>query len=648
VITLTARDTGGREASAAIAVRVPAVIYLPVILQRASLSQPVPAPSCTLLFSESFDSAGLPGWTATGGTWANPGGLLRGASGPAASAWNMVTRPAFDFLYEGTVTVRHGSIAGLAFRSASGQGYNLYVDVNGGQVVLDRQSITVLGTYAADIRRDRPYRLRMAARGAAMDAYLDGAKVISVLDPTFSRGNFGVIAHNSVADYDDLMACALDAPYQLRVDAGSAINTLDTAGRTWLAERAYAADSWGFTDGVTAVTLDPIAGTEDDLLYQTVRWGYGAWGFKADAPNGPYRVNLGFTETHFTASNMRVFDVKIEGQTVIARLDLFAAAGHDTAHRQSFDVTVNDGQLDIEFVSVQNAALVAAIEVLGAGAAPTPTATRTIGPTPTRTSTPTATRTATRTPTPTRTPTATGASPTATVAGNGLYGRVTKGGAAAAGIALALRRSDGEDDVQVATTTTGADGRYAFGGIASLLAGASYYVLYGPNSADPTALSFWYGPKVTSYTAGASVPAGDFDIANVTLLAPANHATVSLPVTFTWSRRNLSGDTYKVVFYDYVLSEWFRPTGNPADTGSYTLQSLVAGMAYNRSYDWLISVYRGADSFGLTYYMQGITFRAPATAWLGADAGQPPALTGDLGLLLAPSRRNLEGGRIEP
>lgn len=647
VITLTARDAGGREGSASIVVRVPRVVYLPLILRQASLSQPVPAPPCTLLFRERFDTAGLPGWTATGGTWTNPGGLMRGASGPAADAWNIVALPAFDFVYEGTVTVRQGSVAGLAFRSTGGtQGYDLFVDVNGGQLVLDRRPYTVLGRYAADIRRDRPYRLRVEARGAAIDAYLDGAKVISVLDPTFSRGNFGVIAYNSVADYDDLMACAPDAPYELRVDAGSATNTVDTAGRTWLAGRAYTAGSWGFTDGVTATTTDPIAGTDDDLLYQTIHWGYGAWSFKADVPNGPYRVNLGFTETYFTATNMRVFDVKIEGQTVITRLDLFAIAGHDTAYLRSFDVTVSDGQLNVEFVSVQNAALVAAIEVLGDGGAPTltPTATRTGGPTPTRTPTATATptRTSTASVTPTRTPTASiTPTPTVTTSGGGLYGRITKGGAAAGGVALGLRRVDVGGDVQIATTTTGADGRYAFTGIASLPAGASYYVLFGPNSADPTALSFWYGPKVTSYTAGAGVPAGDFDIANVTLLSPANNATVSLPVTFTWNRRNLSGDTYQVVFYDYAAGKWFWTTGNPADTGSYTLQSLPPGMAYNWTYYWLIGVFRGADSFGFTYYMQGITFRSPSTAAPVTDP-QPfsaPALMGDLGL---PPRPALE------
>ena len=392
VITLTARDAGGREGSASIVVRVPRRTYLPLIMHRAGSGPAIPTPTptpavpCTVLFRDSFSTAGLPGWTATGGTWTNPGGVMRGASGPGTDAWNIVGLPSFNFTYEGTVTVRNGSVAGLAFRSTDGtQGYDLFVDVNGGQLVLARRPYTALGSYAVDIRRDRPYRLRVEARGAAIDAYLDGVKRISVVDAAYSRGNFGVSAYNSVADYDDLIACALDVPYELRVDAGSGTDTVDAAGRTWLAGRFYAAGSWGFTDGVTAATTDPIASTADDLLYQTVHWGYGTWSFKADVPNGAYRVNLGFAETYFTAANIRVFNVKIEGQTMITGLDLFAAAGHDTAYRRSFDVTVNDGRLDIEFVSVKNAALVAAIEVLGAGsAAPTPTRTPTITRTPAR------------------------------------------------------------------------------------------------------------------------------------------------------------------------------------------------------------------------------------------------------------------------
>ena len=66
-----------------------------------------------------------------------------------------------------------------------------------------------------------------------------------------------------------------------------------------------------------------------------------------------------------------------------------------------------------------------------------------------------------------------------------------------------------------------------------------YYVRYGPNDTDDRYLWNWYGPDITSYTAASGVAGGDFDIADVELLSPDPGATVTLPETFTWRRREL-------------------------------------------------------------------------------------------------------------
>ncbi len=632
-ITLTGRDAGGSEGSAAITLQVGGPTYLPLIFQSGAAGDPLPPERCTPLFSADFAAAGLPGWTSTGGTWTNPGGYMLGASGPVADAWNITARPALNFRYEGRVNVRQGTGAGLSFRATDGtHGYDLFLDVNGGLLVLAKRPYKVLASYALDVQRDRTYRLRIEARGPVIEGYLDGVKRVTATDATYAAGNFGVWAYNSVATYDDLAACTYALPYELRVDAGSTAVTTDRAGRTWLPDQAYAAGSWGFTTGAQASTADPIAGTEDDLQYQTVHWAYGTWSLLADVPDGDYRVSLGFNETYFTAAGKRIFDVRIEGQAVIAELDLYAVAGHDTAYQRAFDITVSDGQLNIDFASVRDAALVAAIEVTARGSAvATPTATRTRTPTPSGTAlaTPTPTRTATRTatagPTPTSTRTATPsltpaatrtatqtptvtATSTTTPAGTGLYGRVTKGGAPAAGIALGLYRTDDLGDVEVAQAVTASDGRYSFSGIPALPVDVAYYVAYGPNETDPSLLYLWYGPEITGYAAGANVPAGDFDIANVVLLSPASGATMTLPATFTWQRRNLAGDTYRVLFMDPEGSDWWQ-TNDLGDAGSYTLNGLGAGMAYGAPYYWFIAVFRGPDSFGYSYYMRSVTFQ---------------------------------------
>jgi hypothetical protein len=190
------------------------------------------------------------------------------------------------------------------------------------------------------------------------------------------------------------------------------------------------------------------------------------------------------------------------------------------------------------------------------------------------------------------------------------------GGAAAAGVTLSLHRYDDMNDDEVATIVTGADGRYAFTGAPSLPAGAAYYVLYGPNSTDPGKVYAWYGPDLADYTADASIAAGDFDIANVVLLSPAPGATVTFPAAFSWQRRGLSGDTYQVLFNDPNTDDWWR-TPDLGDVGSYTMPGLSQGMAYREVYYWLIRVFRGADSYGYSYYMRSVTFQA------GSEAAEP-------------------------
>ncbi len=256
----------------------------------------------------------------------------------------------------------------------------------------------------------------------------------------------------------------------------------------------------------------------------------------------------------------------------------------------------------------------------------TPTRTAVAGPsaTPTRTPSPTATPTVTETPV--ATPTS-----TRTVTTRGLYGRVTKGSAAATGVALHLQRWDGANSVTVATTTTAADGGYVFTGVPSLPSGAIYYVVYS-NSSDSSAVSAWYGPDVAIYTAGASVPAGDFDIANVYVLSPAPGAAVTFPATFTWQPRGLGEDNYQLIFQDNETGERWQ-TGELGNVGSVTVPGLGEGMVYGKPYYWLMRVYHDPESYGYSYYKRSVTFQA-STAGAGAEndpgGDAPPATSGPI------------------
>jgi hypothetical protein len=122
--------------------------------------------------------------------------------------------------------------------------------------------------------------------------------------------------------------------------------------------------------GTTIDTTDPSvpAGTPAEL-FQTERFKSGGgpltWSFPVDP--GQYVVRLYFAETWFSTDGSRVFDVAIEGATVLDDLDVHATAGG--ANRgvvRSFTVTA-DSDVDIAFSAVVENPSIRGIEILGTG-----------------------------------------------------------------------------------------------------------------------------------------------------------------------------------------------------------------------------------------------------------------------------------------
>lgn len=107
----------------------------------------------------------------------------------------------------------------------------------------------------------------------------------------------------------------------------------------------FGADQY-FRGGSVNSTSDPIAGTDDDGLYQTER--YGKYSYEVPVSAATYDVALHFNELYQTTAASRVFSVTVEGQTLFSDLDLYATAGHDTAYTRVIKgVPVSDGYLSI-------------------------------------------------------------------------------------------------------------------------------------------------------------------------------------------------------------------------------------------------------------------------------------------------------------
>jgi hypothetical protein len=122
------------------------------------------------------------------------------------------------------------------------------------------------------------------------------------------------------------------------------------------------------TTGRAYTTTAAIAGTTDDRLYQSER--YGDFSFAIAVANGDYLVTLKFAEIYYTQPGKRVFNVLLEGVKVISNLDLVAKVGPYAAYDVVLPVHVADGKLNIAFKSVMDAAKVSAIMVQAKGSTP--------------------------------------------------------------------------------------------------------------------------------------------------------------------------------------------------------------------------------------------------------------------------------------
>jgi hypothetical protein len=131
----------------------------------------------------------------------------------------------------------------------------------------------------------------------------------------------------------------------------------DSEGNFWQEDTLF------YEGGTAASTSQPIFSTTRSTLYQSERWG--AMTYSLPIPNGSYHVRLHFAETsavNFGIGN-RLFNVLLEGQPVLTDFDIFAKVGALTADIEQFDITVNDGMLNIEFVQVMDEPTISGIEV---------------------------------------------------------------------------------------------------------------------------------------------------------------------------------------------------------------------------------------------------------------------------------------------
>ena len=125
--------------------------------------------------------------------------------------------------------------------------------------------------------------------------------------------------------------------------------------------------SGGTQNTVTnSITISGITNPAPMAVYQSERYGNSTYTLPNLTPGSQYKVRLHFAELYQTATGKRLFNVVINGTTVLSNFDIYATAGGNyRAVLREFTATANaSGQIVINFNTVTDNATIGGIEVI--------------------------------------------------------------------------------------------------------------------------------------------------------------------------------------------------------------------------------------------------------------------------------------------
>jgi hypothetical protein len=150
------------------------------------------------------------------------------------------------------------------------------------------------------------------------------------------------------------------------IAAGGPAESNSTGGDySFVADEDY---SGGGDNQVSTATINltqPGANAAPMAVYQHARAGTSTYTIPGLTAGTQYTVLLHFAETYFTASGDRVFNVAINGTTVLSNFDIYATVGANAALVKQFTATANSsGQIVIAFTDgIANQPVVSGIEI---------------------------------------------------------------------------------------------------------------------------------------------------------------------------------------------------------------------------------------------------------------------------------------------
>ena len=168
--------------------------------------------------------------------------------------------------------------------------------------------------------------------------------------------------------------------YVARINCGGDSYT-DSYGNTWQGDNTRYSHSWGERFGNTdkekikasqTVIHEPIRGTRDWPLFQSMRYGRHELEYDLPLPDGKYAIEMYIAEPWIgtgggistDCEGERLFSVAVNGNIVLRNIDPWAEAGHAGALKRVVEAEAKNGHLVISFPETKvGQAIISAIAI---------------------------------------------------------------------------------------------------------------------------------------------------------------------------------------------------------------------------------------------------------------------------------------------
>lgn len=156
----------------------------------------------------------------------------------------------------------------------------------------------------------------------------------------------------------------LKGNFSIAINTGSPDQYTDAQGNVWLADQSYAKGGYGHVkgDGKQFPRKETIHDTEDTPLYFSSLEGFDT--YQLDVPDGRYELELCFIEDQYRNKEERVFDVSVNGNAIIDKLDLADQYGFGHAIRRKISVAADNNKgIRIQTTAIKGKSIISGIRV---------------------------------------------------------------------------------------------------------------------------------------------------------------------------------------------------------------------------------------------------------------------------------------------